>query len=1583
MELEGKQGASPREPAGVFRRNPDWPEFTLSVGRRLVPTSFEKAAFGFDFQRSRGKRDGTLPIAWNFDLSTTEWVELGAVAQLLLCVLHYANNGIDLRVELPNPARLPGETELHRALDRAASLRFLEYLQFPDRVVDLASQAAGRVEVCVGGRPWAKATSPYVMEERYKRIVPLRWIALEDEKGQQAVLGQLVSAAHNAGIGIEAIDAEALASVVLYELIENVAVHSGRLQPALICAFAHKPNSEQFTDDFLPDERPYLESIASYGQHLLEVIVGDAGEGIVDTLMERYKEVNAAVPGALTKNLHAPPHKVIEWALDRWSSSRRDAPELRGVRGLFRIDRIAKKYQGQISIRTHKALFVRDHTYFGNHHDWYQKAPNAHSYFHGTLVRARLVPSHAARLVAAATQQPAPADRLPSPNQRVHVENVHSLHDGGLPQATRQVILHLISLPATIRPELLALLYTGEEKYDKEAVELALEFLALHASPVPLLALNFPGSEMETVTSVLSVNSELERRKETRLGGASPNEGRDLFAVVSPAGRLQWVGIDPTVSQVLDQVPSNGEESLVPTKLLAQLRTSSSMLPAFFILEHVLESMPPLLKISCKIDLGKVADVFESSLLEYIAASPAPKGVWRGDTYLTPALQYVHTWINVADVFDAAPAPLTANAVLGLALRMRQQFGSVDNISFLPTFGTCDRLRRKLVKALGVKELTPLEFDSIRPPRMPVGSPELLIYIDIISTEEAARRTIQIARKQRLNVVGIVCLIDARPKRTSTIKVLGDQIPMVSFCHLPTACQPSTRFEAISPTLRWLEQLPESGPTRADANNDPLARIDGLLQFGHSKRPNGRHLTLTPIVDMLLQQPELESFITNSIREFVPAEAAPNVVAWAPIDSRDPPERADLVEDLLRTAFQRAQRQVSSIHLQMRVTLSGSVLFHHDHLREGHLSQGSLLVIFDWGVITGASLQALVTAGISQGATKILVLVGSNQLGKHERTFLASVNRLHGQIILPRTNLVDPPEVLETEANFDFRSFSEIRMGQFQVQDCPVCRQITDLGSLQRSDPFLESFIEYVINKLDNYPGAKVNPLDTSQRARRIGIIRNMLHEALTSTLDRKKVYDWLVRTESDDAKLDESISLIELLFVEDHWLRSAPLQFRECRKLIAKMCVSLVGRTQGEFQAIAVAVLRKVSKTEFVARSFDLFAQLATNRLAQQALLSGLHTYIARDYHQGPALAEDASKAIREIHSSVKASSVAPSQTIECWGAVTYLKSQIDFLSSRASRADRAPPELMAELKEILRDEHNYNPHTEAATAAKRLTGTFEEVVGRLLKAPISDETRVGIQGQLDRRYRNLETCQDFLLARVVPLMVHLQREFTSPSFVHLCQSSEASWLRQFLTTHASGLAPMRLRAMLDRIKSYILPTHGASREEVKEVLAAYVSEARILRNVLLLAERKEATGNLPPSMVGKFLDMFPSSLNQALTSAQVDFRVSIRKDIWNCESDKVYCPTELLARVVDELLENAEKHSSDGVLHVSLNAASDKVVLSAWNIAKAEPEQKAGRHGLTQCAVELALFGGRLSHDRKGRRHQVVVELSPWRAR
>jgi hypothetical protein len=46
-------------------------------------------------------------------LSLTEWVELGAIAQLLLRVLHYANNGVHVRIALPTAPRLQGETVQH------------------------------------------------------------------------------------------------------------------------------------------------------------------------------------------------------------------------------------------------------------------------------------------------------------------------------------------------------------------------------------------------------------------------------------------------------------------------------------------------------------------------------------------------------------------------------------------------------------------------------------------------------------------------------------------------------------------------------------------------------------------------------------------------------------------------------------------------------------------------------------------------------------------------------------------------------------------------------------------------------------------------------------------------------------------------------------------------------------------------------------------------------------------------------------------------------------------------------------------------------------------------------------------------------------------------------------------------------------------------------------------------------------------------------------------------------------------------------------------------------------------------------
>ena len=81
--------------------------------------------------------------------------------------------------------------------------------------------------------------------------------------------------------GLEGPDADAIANVLMFELVENVAKHSERTSWALVGAWARPERWPPRSDNFLDVEKSYLDWFLNHRSPLVELVVGDSGSNTV------------------------------------------------------------------------------------------------------------------------------------------------------------------------------------------------------------------------------------------------------------------------------------------------------------------------------------------------------------------------------------------------------------------------------------------------------------------------------------------------------------------------------------------------------------------------------------------------------------------------------------------------------------------------------------------------------------------------------------------------------------------------------------------------------------------------------------------------------------------------------------------------------------------------------------------------------------------------------------------------------------------------------------------------------------------------------------------------------------------------------------------------------------------------------------------------------------------------------------------------------------------------------------------------------------------------------------------------------
>ncbi|HEX7138339.1 MAG TPA: hypothetical protein VF219_10845, partial [Vicinamibacterales bacterium] len=131
-----------------------------------------------------------------------------------------------------------------------------------------------------------------------------------------------------------------LAELIIDELCKNVVEHSASADDAFIFGRVSKKDDDVrdvYENNAAPWETRFLRAV--HGEGMTEIVLGDAGNGIVRTLAEQ-----AAGYGKKT------PKEILEWAFEPFSTRKRDSDDQ--TRGLWVVKNKVRDLRGMLYVRT-------------------------------------------------------------------------------------------------------------------------------------------------------------------------------------------------------------------------------------------------------------------------------------------------------------------------------------------------------------------------------------------------------------------------------------------------------------------------------------------------------------------------------------------------------------------------------------------------------------------------------------------------------------------------------------------------------------------------------------------------------------------------------------------------------------------------------------------------------------------------------------------------------------------------------------------------------------------------------------------------------------------------------------------------------------------------------------------------------------------------------------------------------------------------------------------------------------------------------------------------------------------------------
>ncbi len=1617
------------------------PVVIASKIRFLVPDELESRLLGASVytKKAAGWSDEARRHGLFFDFSRVEWVDLGALAQVVILIEAAARDGVNVTVALPlvrprssearwmtsNPRW--GPAILRRIARRSGALSFLKYIRFADVVMaDHVGRFAGRVIVLddfdssseapdgpevpeEGRQDGTEGDAEPTHEERlYRYFFPLTWISSahpETVSGVAAFLGSVVGETER---GLDQLDAGTIRNVILHELVQNVINHAGT-DWALVAAWARPEYLPPKSWEALPCERPYLEWLNQKRTSIVEVVVADSGRGLPAVLSPAYQ---AAQAWKLYPNIDFPGETagVMLWAFDRWSTSRSTA-ELRGTRGLYRLDRVVKKYEGLLTIRAENHIVGLDHG--GRSYDEPVFRDRVLPLVPGTILRLRLPArtEQRARILQRSAEPPV---------LHSHIIRVGNIQEGGSHEAAFTEIKASLLMPADC---VIAVVEAAE--YSSPEVERLLRSASELRHPGALVLWFVSGAWSVIENAVDSVNLEHERlARGVEWYRPEHYEIWDPVLIVGPHCEVAWAGATTSVRTVLGRLLDN-PVPLPPSEFTRLVQDERERANTIRVLRNdtaicrIGEDGSVTLRLAVVDVLDAVSKYVAGALVAYVSRlceSGKPDRAYR-----TPTLHQIRCWIRMEELWAGTGLLAVASAVLAAQVRLStfQASDIAPKLIIGDSSGSSHSLE-SLRRSLGLvrKEAIAGETGGSPPPelRSADSGDRVIVHCDIIHSSDTVRRSLRQALRDGAVPIAVTCTCDGRLNATEAIEEWGTAVPVFRLCTVGDLLRPGSPSEVIDINPITREPEDRSQTDRHERYRvTPTALRDLVLRtkslhFGHIGRPIGRHFTFYLDATRLINQvaiadafeSELDAWIGHG-SAYVPGRLSESIELWHPEPEPKPSAPAKRFAEAI-AARRKDTKRVRSIRREAaygRWYFSGA---------EDYSVQYPNVVVVDWGALTGTTITQMIRLAARAGADRILVCIFMCQLPPHEEQFFYALRSLYGTTrrdsndtapLLPgleafAASRQPVASVSERTTSVTVRFLSQFPLESYDPAECPVCQQLVrlsqesyptrllaDFAAKQRYDRLRIKSREEI---LDTDPlDFNLRPLDPSRAVDMIEF-RELLVKALGSTAMRQHVLERILALKSPsgseaDLPCASALALVHFLSVEPQWLRRAPLRLSAARTAIAEIALRIAHqvRTDSIDRLNAIIVLRTSSKGTFAHSFAGLFRCCCASDELLEQLLYDVFTYIARPYHQirtalGPLL-----KALEEIDADIEAGHVRVSSAIAETVSVLAIRARTEY--ERAGTRVLRPAEAWSRLRHEFGVK--YEAHGAVSEAIMDMQPGIDGADIQTAVAEIEAGKQVSLGESLLSTLRSLEgnwrTCTQFLDYTILPLLAQLQPVLVSEDARRALGPDTVDRLIELLHYWAERRTPV---AELEFSRTVTKISRSPERALSRRTWNEYVSESQWFWERLLRAQSETQA----PSRLIQFLMTGPVDLRPAITMGIM----TIGRQLPSHEVEgldglpecRIFCTEELFQDVMRQILLNVRKHAKQGIrsilISVSAHMEGHRVHVSIGN-SGSEATAVLGV-GLVRLESRLHAFGATLKGEPRpaDSRFSYQVDLS-----
>jgi hypothetical protein len=1610
--------------------------------RYLVPSGFETALLGANIytKGANGWTNAAKEHGVFFDLSRVEWIELGTLVQLVLMVESALKGGVMVTTALPLPrprrserewiesSSVEGAPELTgiRIDRRKKALAFLNYLGFsealrPKHLGDLVknltlledydpsvtepqAQSAGETEP----DGYGEAAGP---QDLYRHFFPLTWVSNLGVNQHRDMANFLAGVIGEPERGLTHIDADAIANVVLFELVDNVSKHAGKETQALVAAWARPEHSRFDVSHYLDCEEAYVDWLSKRQGSTVEIVVGDSGSGLPTELtgsFRRSQKLKAKRSGEWPTETA----RVLHWAFDRWSTSK-PVDDFRGTRGLYRVDRIIKKYQGIISIRAGNQMAGWDHG--GASYDEPVFVKQKLSQIPGTVLRARMLSFRESPSFRVAP--------LRAPRS-ITFESISlgSLTQRGISTAALSKLREALSEAQSNRPKCVVAT-VNDDTSDRHAVREVLQQAVETRHPGTLVLCGLPGGWDVIEGEVNAINV---RYEDENLGTESIHpehfEIWDPVLVIGPQGEPAWAGTNDSLSQLLDELISAENGLLSPdriSKVIPEEGQRNAIL-RYLLNDTNLVTFHDDGNLELLVTLSEIVAQTQKSLVKYVSGAKQNEGVSPEGVYRTPSLVLVKKWLDIAVVVDKSAGVEMIMLALSKQVMKSPPWlqGPVKMILSDSSVSTVhlEAIRRYL--NVEEKETIPGETGAPVLPGVrivPAGA-RVIVYCDIIAAAEGVGRCLRQVRRDEGIPIAVVCVLDAREDFGKPIALADMDVPVIALHDdlkliVDEMAAERTKIVNISPITRRAEQTLERP---FDYKLDwrvlyKLIRKNNALHFSHIGRPIGRHFTFYLDILPITQQTEIidafDSVIDEVLQEWADSGGVSTtdlkpIEIWHPFPEHKPAEPARRFAEALK----RSRTDVKSIQSFRREPAYGHWVF--AEAEESHVSSPTVVII-DWGALTGTTVTQAVRLAAEAGATRVLACIFLSQLSRDDEASIRSLKtlRVFSKKVMPSETVPLLPFTPAAERQLTFPEVYVKFLGTFPIEaynwyECPVCQQRARLSQEDSEYPtnLLREFASFHhkqrlrLRDREEFVSGEPRDFDRRPLSARSALwmlqFRGLLVQALRSTQIRKAVVDRLealAKKTTEDFAPFKALWLIQFLSVESQWLRRPPLYFKSARSTIAEMAlrIALNPAIEEVDRLNAIIVLRTSKKNVFATRFSELVNSVLPSELLVKQLLYDAFTYVNRPYHQTPIVFEPLKDQLRNVREKLESSELLqPSQGAEqIIETIDHLLSRTDARLAKARYRSYTPVEAWKELRRILITD--YQEHRDAPEAMTRILSeinTYGPNIDRLLAEGDDGARATTLEIEwLTRLNTNWSAPRDLLGNTLIELLARIKEILKSDEAKTALGHDDIPQLLELVDLKPSA-AESEFSMVVRRIS-----------DDPHEILQSNNWETMKTKFDWLWKVIFKPSGHTGDgSRLIKFIDSSPRLLGETLKKIYIERQGTL--PVHSIEgldnllvTDRfVFCPEGLLTDLLGHLLDNITKHrdpNKDGPMLIRFTATDKNgiVSLTIWNDKTKEEEKESRGLGLSSLKRRLRPFQADLKpHFGNSKRWTAKVEIS-----